>query len=175
MQALADRVDNRLDNIAPGQITGVAAGRLLIANGSGVVTGVALSGDATINSAGVLEIGAAKVGAIELADQAVTTAKVDASAITTPKVALSARTQAKIISLGGLPAGQQTISWDTAWPAFSPGPTYAVALSLISTVNPGTTPKFYVSTITNTSIQVTWDLLSANASSAIHAVAKQLG
>lgn len=84
---LAERVHKRLDEIAPSQIVKQTAGKLLIANASGVITGTAMSGDVTISSAGVTEIGAAKVGTTELADKGVTTAKMNDEAVTLGKLA----------------------------------------------------------------------------------------
>lgn len=90
IQDLAEKLDTELDDIAPSQITGVAAGRLLIANASGVVTATAVTGDITIGSDGVAEIGAGKVATPEIAANAVTTAKIDGGAVTGPKMAAKA-------------------------------------------------------------------------------------
>lgn len=86
MEAMANQIDSELDNIAPNQITGVAAGKLLVANASGVLTPQTISGDATISNAGVLEVGAGKIDTAELKDSAVTTAKIGTGAITGPKI-----------------------------------------------------------------------------------------
>lgn len=84
---LAERVHKRLDEIAPSQIVKQTAGKLLIANASGVITGTAMSGDVTISDAGVTEIGEGKVGTTELADKGVTTVKVNDKAVTLGKLA----------------------------------------------------------------------------------------
>jgi len=91
MQALAEKVDSELDDIAPSQIQKQTAGKLLIANASGVITGTAMSGDVTISDAGVTEIGAGKVGTTELGNEGVTTAKVDDEAITSGKLAKTSK------------------------------------------------------------------------------------
>ena len=96
MQALAERVDNRLSNIAPSQLAGITGGHILVANGSGVVTGVAMSGDVTISDSGVTAIGTGKVATSMLANLAATTAKIDDLAVTTGKLANQAVTTAKI-------------------------------------------------------------------------------
>lgn len=95
--ALADAVDDELADIAPSQLTDQTAGKLLIANASGVITGTAMSGDATIsstgevslaaNSVGSAEIANDAVGSTELADNAVDTAAIQADAVTGAKVA----------------------------------------------------------------------------------------
>lgn len=110
LQALAEKLDTELDDIAPGQITGVAAGRLLIANASGVVTGTAITGDITVNSSGVAEIGAGKVGTPELGANAVTTAKIDNGAVARNKV--GTWIQAGSVSASGA-SGSATITWST--------------------------------------------------------------
>ena len=48
------------------------AGQIIVANGTGVPTYVSMSGDATINTAGSLQLAANSVGTAELANQAVT-------------------------------------------------------------------------------------------------------
>lgn len=96
IKALAEKLDTKLDQIAPDQIVGPAAGQLLIANSSGEITGVAMSGDATITPAGEVTIGAGKVATNKVADKAVTTGKLDDGVITTPKIADGAVATAKI-------------------------------------------------------------------------------
>lgn len=96
MQALAEKVDTELDAIAPAQIVGVTAGKLLIANGDGVVTGVAMSGDGTITPAGDFQLGTGVVEATELGPKAVTTAKLDDLAVAEGKLANDSVTASKI-------------------------------------------------------------------------------
>lgn len=86
MELMANSIDSLLDTIAPAQIVGVAPSKLLVANASGVLTPQTIGGDATISSAGVLEIGANKIDTPELKDSAVTTAKIGNGAITNPKI-----------------------------------------------------------------------------------------
>jgi hypothetical protein len=57
--------------IAHSKLATSTAGYLLIANGSGVITGTAMSGDVTISSAGATTIGANKVGIAEIDNTAV--------------------------------------------------------------------------------------------------------
>lgn len=96
LEDLATAVDTSLDHIAPGQIVGVTAGRLLIANGSGVVTGVAISGDGTVSSTGVLAIGESKIGSAQIAPGAITTPKIANSAINEDKIQNGQVSEAKI-------------------------------------------------------------------------------
>lgn len=85
--AMADQIDSELDAIAPGQIVGVSAGRLLATSSTGAVTSRAVSGDATISGTGELSIGGGKVNTAELKDSSVTAAKVGNGAVTLPKLA----------------------------------------------------------------------------------------
>lgn len=62
VQALAEQVDSELDQIGLGQIVGATAGRLLVANASGVITDVVMFGDATLSPTGALAIGENKIG-----------------------------------------------------------------------------------------------------------------
>lgn len=96
LEDLATAVDTSLDHIAPGQIVGVTAGRLLIANGSGVVTGVAISGDGTISSTGVLAIGESKIGSDHIAPGAVGTSELANAAINEDKIQNGQVSEAKI-------------------------------------------------------------------------------
>lgn len=70
MENLAEDVDDALDNIGLGQITGANAGELLIANSSGVVTGRSVSGDITVSDTGVTQIGNQKVGNAQVKNDA---------------------------------------------------------------------------------------------------------
>lgn len=77
--ALRDEINGNLDNsnlsaaaaIAHSKLANASAGRLLIANGSGVITATAMSGDATISSTGVVSLATDSVGAAEIASGAV--------------------------------------------------------------------------------------------------------
>lgn len=138
LEDLATAVDTSLDHIAPGQIVGVTAGRLLIANGSGVVTGVAISGDGTVSSTGVLAIGENKIGSYhiapgavgtsELADGAATTGKVPDGALTRPKMAAGfILTKRQVVaSLGANSLAEVTITWTNAFPDTSYTPVVSV-------------------------------------------------
>lgn len=57
--------------IALSKLATVTAGQVLIGNASGVVTGVALSGDGTVDSDGVFALGGNVVGAAELSSSAI--------------------------------------------------------------------------------------------------------
>lgn len=70
-----DRVDELLGEIAPGQIVGGSAGKLLIAGSTGAGAYKAMSGDATIDKDGALAIAKGAVGTAELADGAGTSPK----------------------------------------------------------------------------------------------------
>lgn len=99
---IVTQVNGNLDNsniaaaasIAHSKLANTDAGKLLIANASGVITGTAMSGDVTISSTGVTTIGNDKVTADQLkdsadtdGDRAVTTNHVRDNAVTKPKVA----------------------------------------------------------------------------------------
>jgi hypothetical protein len=149
MQASMEAVDAELDNIAPAQIVGVTAGRLLLANSSGVVTGTAISGDATISNTGVLTIGDDKikqsmidnnaVGRDQLADNAVGTNEIEDAKVTGQKIANGAVTRSKLS--GFIQTKQQvvlpmnagikevTITWDQAFP----DNTYTAVVSVLET------------------------------------------
>jgi hypothetical protein len=115
MQALAEQVDSELDDIAPSQIQNQTAGKLLIANSSGVITGTAMSGDVTISDAGVTEIGAGKVGATELGTKAVETAKINDSAVTEGKTADGAITSRKAKLTAGVVAASGDLTLTTSY------------------------------------------------------------
>lgn len=90
--ALAEALDLKLDDIAPGQITGPTSGQILIANSSGVVTGTSVTGDVTISSAGATSIGTGAVTSSKLASGAVTTAKLDTGSVTLDRLASALQT-----------------------------------------------------------------------------------
>lgn len=73
--------------IALSKLANVTAAQVLLGDGTGVVTGTALSGDATITSGGVITI----------ASNAVTSAKILNSAVGTTKIADAAVTAVKIL------------------------------------------------------------------------------
>lgn len=98
IKLLAEALDTELDQIAPGQIVGPTAGQLLIANSSGKVTGVAMSGDGTISAAGALTLGTGKITTGKLGDKAVTTAKLDDGAVTTTKLGTGSVTRPNIVA-----------------------------------------------------------------------------
>ncbi|HTU16327.1 MAG TPA: hypothetical protein VMF31_14155 [Solirubrobacterales bacterium] len=111
LKAMADQIDSELDAIAPHQITGVGAGKLLIANASGVVTPRTVTGDATISDTGGLKIGGSKVDTAELKDSAVTTVKLENGAVTTPKIVdrsvslVKTKMRAGTVTIGSTPNG----------------------------------------------------------------------
>lgn len=84
---MAEHIDSELDAIAPGQIFGVSAGRMLATSSTGSVTSRAISGDASIGNTGVLTIGPTKVDTPELRDSAVKVDKLRDGAVTKPKMA----------------------------------------------------------------------------------------
>jgi hypothetical protein len=112
---MAERVHERLDDIAPSQIQDQTAGKLLIANASGVITGTAMSGDATISDAGVTKIGAGKVGTTELADLGVSTEKINNGAVTEGKTADGAITSRKAKLTAGVIAATENLTLTTSY------------------------------------------------------------
>lgn len=90
IRALGADVDDALDDIAPSQIQNQTAGKLLIANASGVITGTTISGDITVSSTGEVQIGPKKVGTAELDDGAVSMAKLAPKSVTGAKIMDSA-------------------------------------------------------------------------------------
>jgi hypothetical protein len=84
--------------IALSKLATSTAAHIVVHDASGVPTAVALSGDATITNAGVLELASSAVGSTELASSAVTTGKIASDAVTTAKIADDAVTSAKIAS-----------------------------------------------------------------------------
>ncbi len=114
MKALAEKVDSELDAIAPGQLVGGAAGKLLICGSTGAGAFKAMSGDATIDKEGNLQLGAGVVDTATLADKAVTTAKVDDGAVTSAKLG-SGAALANLAS-GSIPTdklSQAKLTWYT--------------------------------------------------------------
>lgn len=105
-KAMADRLHERLDDIAPGQLTPPGGegddGKLLIVN-SGAPAFAAMKGDATLAEDGTLTIGVKKIVTEMLADLGVTTAKLNNSAVTEGKVADKAISLAKLAEALGLP------------------------------------------------------------------------
>lgn len=73
--------------IAHSKLANTTAGFLLLGNGSGVITGTALSGDATISSGGALTIANNAVTTGKIADGNVTTAKILDGNVTAAKIA----------------------------------------------------------------------------------------
>ena len=86
MKPTAERVHKLLGEIAPGQIVGGSAGKLVIAGSTGAGAYKALKGDATLAEDGTLTIGSEKVSTTKLAAKAVTGAKLDDEAIGLPKL-----------------------------------------------------------------------------------------
>ncbi len=86
MKAMADKVDSELDRIGLNQMIGVDPGKVLIANSSGVVTPRSITGHATVNDAGVLELTQNAVDTAEIKDLAVTTSKIGNGAVTRSKM-----------------------------------------------------------------------------------------
>lgn len=117
LENLATDVDDALSTIAPAQIVGVDPGKILIADGAGVLTERTISGDATISNTGVLELGAEKVGTNELDDEAVTTAKLADEAVTREKTSGFIQTKRQAVtSLAGGSMTEITCVWDEAFP-----------------------------------------------------------
>ncbi len=87
LMAMAEQIDSELDAIAPQQIHGVSAGRMLTTSSTGSVTSRAISGDATIDNTGVLTIGGIKVDTPDLKDSAVKVAKIRNGVVTKQKMA----------------------------------------------------------------------------------------
>lgn len=113
---LADDTDAALMDIKPNQIADVDPGQLLIANASGVVTAVTISGHATISDEGELLIGTGQVGTEELASESVTTGKIDDEAVT--RVKTSGFIQTKRQAFVNLPASnisEISITWDATF------------------------------------------------------------
>lgn len=159
---LAEKLDTELDDIAPSQITGAAAGQLLIANASGVVTATAVTGDITISNAGVAEIGAKKVTNPELGDKAVNTRTLDDGAVTRPKVASWIQTGS--VSVSGT-SGTATITWPTAFSGSGYAATIAAVGNGIVTIN----PRLGIHSQSAGSITVSW--AEAPSSMTIRAIA----
>lgn len=86
LAALAEAVDAKLSAVTPAQISGATAGQLLVANASGVVTAVTVTGDVTFSSAGAATVGSSAINTNKLANNAVTTAKIDNGAVTAAKL-----------------------------------------------------------------------------------------
>jgi len=84
------------NSVAPSKLTNGTAGQLLIANGSGVVTSTTVTGDVTINSSGVTQIGAGTVGTTEIADNSINHDKMTNNSVNTDELHNSAVTTAKI-------------------------------------------------------------------------------
>lgn len=149
LQALAEAVDTELDQIAPGQIVGPTAGQLLVANSSGQVTGVAMSGDGTITPAAALTIGDKKITTAKLDDAAVTTAKLAAGAVTRAATGPWIQTkEATVINADG--TGQTTLNWPTAFPSTA----YRAVVSVQSNIY--LAPVCQIGSKTASGITVNW-------------------
>jgi hypothetical protein len=78
---------NVVDNtITLGKLALVTAGYIIVANGSGQFTAVAMSGDIAIDNAGVVTIANDAVTTVKIIDDAVTTPKIVDEAVTLPKL-----------------------------------------------------------------------------------------
>ncbi|HUB99264.1 MAG TPA: hypothetical protein VMS11_05515 [Solirubrobacterales bacterium] len=96
-KAIADRVHARLGAVDLSQLVAGTEnnGKLLVVN-SGAAAYKAMSGDVTMDSAGVTTIGAKKVTTAKLEEKAVTTAKLDDKAVTGAKIDDATLTEAKL-------------------------------------------------------------------------------
>lgn len=175
MTTIRDEINGNLDNaniknaaniagskladnsVAPSKLTNGTAGQLLIANASGIVTSTTVTGDVTINSSGVTEIGAGVVGTTEIADDSinhdkmtnnsVNTDELHNSAVTTAKIADDAVTADKIADNAVVTAGisDNTITAAKikadAWTSYTPTWT---ALSTNPTLGNGTLTGYYI-------------------------------
>ncbi|HET7443282.1 MAG TPA: hypothetical protein VFJ57_01345 [Solirubrobacterales bacterium] len=96
-KAIADRVHARLGAVDLSQLVAGSEnnGKLLVVS-SGAAAYKAMSGDLTMDSAGVTTIGAKKVTTAKLEEKAVTTAKLDDKAVTGAKVDDATLTEAKL-------------------------------------------------------------------------------
>ena len=74
---------------------------LVIGNSSDTMVGVALSGDATINSSGVIAIGSDKITTAKILDANVTTAKIAANAVDGTKLAMGSDAKGDVIYYDG--------------------------------------------------------------------------
>ena len=82
--------------IAHSKLAAIAATKLLVGNGSNVPVAVALSGDVTMNNAGVVAIGATKIVNAMLGDGAVDEEELANDAVTADKLAANAVVNASI-------------------------------------------------------------------------------
>lgn len=114
MTTIRDEINGNLDNaniknaaniagskladnsVAPSKLSNGTAGQLLIANASGIVTSTTVTGDVTINSSGVTQIGAGTVGTTEIADNSINHDKMTNNSVNTDELHNSAVTTAKI-------------------------------------------------------------------------------
>ncbi len=83
-------------NIPHSRLATATPGRLLVANGSSVLTAVTLSGDATLSSAGALTIANDAINAPKIATDAVGTTEIAADAVTSSEIATDAVGTAEI-------------------------------------------------------------------------------
>ena len=88
-QHLAEDTEEALDEIAPSQIVGGMAGKLIVAGSTGAGAYKAMKGDATLAEDGTLTIGAGAVGPSKLAAGAAL-ANLAAASVTSPRVKLTA-------------------------------------------------------------------------------------
>lgn len=93
---IAEKIHELLGELDPDQITGGAAGNLLVVQDTGSAAFKAMSGDVTIDKTGKSTIGALKVVTAMLVDLAVTSAKLDNLAVLESKIANLAVTAAKL-------------------------------------------------------------------------------
>lgn len=104
LQKIRDEINGLLDNanikntagITHSKLANAAAGQLLIANASGVITPTSSSGDVTINSSGVLTIGTDKITNAKMATDSVGALEIIADSVGTSEIAPNAVTAAEI-------------------------------------------------------------------------------
>ena len=88
MITIRDEINGNIDNanikaaaqILPAKLQDQTAGKLLLANSSGVITATTLTGDVTSDSSGVTTIGASKITSAKILDGEIVNADINASA-----------------------------------------------------------------------------------------------
>ena len=113
------RGDGSWQTISSG-LPSLTSANIWVGNGSNVATAIAMSGDATLSSSGVLTLAANSVSAAEIAADTITAADIAPNAVTSSELADDAVTIAKLAATG-TPSATTFLRGDNTWATPSSG------------------------------------------------------
>lgn len=167
---MAEKIDAELDAIAPGQIAGVGAGQVLIADPSGVLTPRTFGGDATISATGTVAIEPSKVDTQKLSDAAVTSGKIATGAVLRGHVPKTFIQTKRVIILNQASGStvEHTVSWDTQFSSLS----YTPMVSILNSTTTSAGLRFLRFTSKSTSsVKFVIENTGAETSATLHLIA----